>query len=172
MVSFQTLIQEQDSLVNEKEHYTATLNSIKSVKPSEKGDVSKISCQYLEHKTSLCNYKEKKFVCNICEKTYKRKSSLATHLVTHTDIKPFKCLQCNKEFLRNSDLRKHAVMHTGDKPYVCKVCRKQFSQSSNMLTHLRRHSGVRPFSCPVCGKNFFRKVDVSRHSKRHKNVFK
>lgn len=110
---------------------------------------------------------DRPYNCTICEKTFKRRSSLATHKFIHTDLKPHVCSICNKRFLRKSDLKKHGLMHSGRKPYQCEKCGRRFSQSSNMLTHLRRHMGIRPFDCGICGRSFFRKVDLKRHEGRH-----
>lgn len=110
---------------------------------------------------------ERPFNCTVCEKSFKRRSSLATHKFIHTDLKPHVCSECNKRFLRKSDLKKHGLMHSGKKPYQCEKCGRRFSQSSNMLTHLRRHMGIRPFECNICARSFFRKVDLKRHEGRH-----
>ena len=110
---------------------------------------------------------DRPFNCTICEKSFKRRSSLATHKFIHTDLKPHVCGECNKRFLRKSDLKKHGLMHSGKKPYQCEKCGRRFSQSSNMLTHFRRHMGIRPFECNICTRSFFRKVDLKRHEGRH-----
>ena len=109
----------------------------------------------------------KMYKCQVCEKEFKRPSSLSTHKLIHSDLKPYSCSYCDKKFLRKSDMKKHTLMHTGQKPFACKQCGKVFSQSSNMLTHMRRHTGIKPFPCRICGRRFYRKVDVRRHTMRH-----
>ena len=114
-----------------------------------------------------CGMDNRPYQCQICDKTFKRRSSLATHRFIHTNTKPHDCNVCKKQFLRKSDLKKHLLMHTGRKPYQCQHCGRRFSQSSNMLTHMRRHLGIRPFLCIKCGRSFFRMVDLRRHQSRH-----
>lgn len=111
--------------------------------------------------------KTKVYKCQECGKEFKRPSSLSTHKLIHSDLKPYSCTYCGKNFLRKSDMKKHTLMHTGVKPFQCKQCGKVFSQSSNMLTHMRRHTGIKPFPCKICGRRFYRKVDVRRHTMRH-----
>ena len=116
----------------------------------------------------LKNRMSTQYSCEVCGKYFKRMSSLSTHRLIHTNVKPFQCSKCDKTFLRKSDMKKHELMHSGEKPHTCDVCGKVFSQSSNMLTHMRRHTGVKPFACKACGRAFYRKVDVRRHILRHK----
>ena len=51
----------------------------------------------------------RKFVCNICQKTWFTKQSLKEHLMVHAGIKPYKCNLCNGAFSNYSGHRQHMM---------------------------------------------------------------
>ena len=42
----------------------------------------------------------------------------------------FVCDLCNKSFSKRTSLVEHMLIHTGEKPHVCEVCNKSFRQRS------------------------------------------
>lgn len=64
-----------------------------------------------------------------------RKQSL-----TEDPSKTFVCELCNRRFRRQEHLKRHyRSLHTHDKPFECNECGKKFSRSDNLAQHSRTH---------------------------------
>lgn len=65
-----------------------------------------------------------------------RKQSL-----TEDPSKTFVCDLCNRRFRRQEHLKRHyRSLHTQDKPFECTDCGKKFSRSDNLAQHARTHT--------------------------------
>ncbi|XP_013864401.1 zinc finger protein 135 isoform X2 [Austrofundulus limnaeus] len=104
------------------------------------------------------------YVCNLCEKVFKRRKILRRHERFHTGERPYPCSTCSKTFALRKSLRRHLRFHTGERPHTCSHCSKSFRLRDNLKAHLRFHSGEKPFSCLSCGKMF----RIMRNLEKHK----
>ncbi|XP_077444604.1 uncharacterized protein LOC144065533 [Stigmatopora argus] len=109
----------------------------------------------------------KQFSCSVCGQTFTRKGSLISHARAHTGEKPFSCSVCGKAFSQQQHLKRHTRTHTGEKPFSCSVCGQTFTQKGHLTSHARTHTGEKPFSCSVCGKAFSEKQDLQKHTRTH-----
>ncbi|KAJ1950944.1 hypothetical protein FBU59_000443 [Linderina macrospora] len=64
--------------------------------------------------TKRTTLKERKYMCQLCEKKFTRPSSLACHKYTHTGERPHVCYfpNCGKRFSVRSNLKRHLKVHT------------------------------------------------------------
>ncbi|KAI4896798.1 hypothetical protein NFI96_026707 [Prochilodus magdalenae] len=78
-----------------------------------------------------------RYICHVCEKTFKTTNILKTHLFTHTDRKDFKCELCETAFRTKGSLIRHKRRHTDERPYRCNQCGLSFRESGALTRHLK-----------------------------------
>ncbi|EDO46748.1 predicted protein, partial [Nematostella vectensis] len=64
-------------------------------------------------KHKLTHSDERRYVCSICSKGFKRQDHLNGHMVTHRDKKPYECsyADCDKSYCDMRSLRRHLENH-------------------------------------------------------------
>jgi len=92
--------------------------------------------------------------CTICGKTFKNFVRRDKHQRRHKEAKNNICQVCAKAFKTTQQLARHMMIHTGDKPHQCNECGRQFRQLTQLNTHMRIHTGEEPYECNICYKKF------------------
>ncbi|XP_074960716.1 transcription factor E4F1 isoform X3 [Phalacrocorax aristotelis] len=88
-------------------------------------------------KIKLLVNKEGRYVCELCQKTFKTASILKAHMITHSSRKDYECKLCGTSFRTKGSLIRHHRRHTDERPYKCKKCGKSFRESGALTRHLK-----------------------------------
>ncbi|XP_064109396.1 uncharacterized protein LOC135217454 isoform X1 [Macrobrachium nipponense] len=111
------------------------------------------------------------FQCDKCDKSYKVRSSLNSHKVTHNAEKFYKCDECDKAFHYSTPLQIHKRTHSDERPYHCQSCSASFRSKANLKYHERLHTGERPVVCNECGQGFKDYTSLKRHKAKAHDLF-
>jgi len=94
-------------------------------------------------------------LCTTCGKSYLTASHLKCHVNTiHLSTKRFICNICNKSFPYETSYKLHRSLHTGDRPFKCPTCAKNFITRAALREHEKIHScgnseSQRQYRCEV-----------------------
>ncbi|XP_037648009.1 transcription factor E4F1 isoform X1 [Sebastes umbrosus] len=80
---------------------------------------------------------EGRYICQLCDKTFKTTNILRTHMKTHSDHKNFSCDLCGTSFRTKGSLIRHNRRHTDERPYRCTLCGQSFRESGALTRHLK-----------------------------------
>ncbi|XP_065361359.1 uncharacterized protein Phs [Calliphora vicina] len=109
----------------------------------------------------------KRYVCDQCNRTFKKHIRLVEHLRVHTGEKPFGCDECGKQFRIRMRLNEHKLRHSKDKKFKCEICGLGCCTKQDLNLHMRHHTNDRRFQCSMCPKAFVRSSDLKTHVRVH-----
>lgn len=111
---------------------------------------------------------EEELTCTDCSKSFKNRSNLNIHLLTHTERKrEHICEICGKCFFQKHNLACHMLMHSDDRPHKCEICKLGFKTGTRLKHHIGIHNNDKPFSCDQCGRCFRLLKQLKNHSIIH-----
>lgn len=128
--------------------------------------------KYRSYTRHIQSHSNKRFTCDLCQKSFSQKITLIQHLNSHSKIKPYRCEDCGLNFKQNSSLFKHRKQkHLNEKP-SCSECQKSFVNKDTLLQHMKsKHMMKKELSCSQCSKTFASRPAMNYHitSQHHKN---
>jgi len=107
-------------------------------------NISDLSESHSEFALSPITPKNELFFCPFkgCEKSFKYKSEIQRHLISHNNSKPFVCNSpfCNRSFKRQDALRVHLQSHTENPQFFCPIsgCSASFKTQPARRYHLKK----------------------------------
>ena len=85
--------------------------------------------------------REKPFACHVCGARFGHEGNMVRHISSvHKNERKFKCDVCDKSFNLRSALKIHHRIHTGEKPHTCDICGISFSDPSTLYKHKATHA--------------------------------
>nr|XP_034837860.1 oocyte zinc finger protein XlCOF20-like [Maniola hyperantus] len=163
-ISYQTTSQNK---VPTTESLEPVINTVKALQSKTDCLTNVINEQCNDSSENSSHIEERGFICDICRKMYKLKSSLVKHIMTHAEARRFTCKICQYKCQYRCHLKRHMRTHTGERPFSCKLCNYKCTQNSSLVGHMRTHTGERPFSCKLCDYKFTDNSHLVRHLRTH-----
>ena len=116
---------------------------------------------------------ESNFICDVCGKSFKRKSHLTRHVRSHGALEHM-CKSCPKTFRTNAYLSEHVKTHeTKNTSYKCKLCEATFLTKGGVKKHEKTKHEEKTHICKYCNSKFARNYVKNSHElKCSKNLVK
>ena len=114
---------------------------------------------------------EDNFECGNCNKKFKLKKHLQSHMLSHMEPH-VPCSKCDKKFKNAKALQIHLASHS--KPFECEICRAKFSCEKYLDKHKEYHKTglkLKTYLCPICKDAFPSFKDAEYHiNDQHKEL--
>ncbi|XP_062420195.1 zinc finger protein 135-like isoform X2 [Pungitius pungitius] len=112
--------------------------------------------------------------CPACDKQFKEKAALVSHLKIHKTIpsgpRSLVCSDCGKVFGRMYHLKRHIVTHrkaTHGEVITCPDCQKNFAFPEDLSKHAEIHVKENNGTCPKCNETFRSPEELETHMGVH-----
>ncbi|GAB1860443.1 Zinc finger protein 91 [Camponotus japonicus] len=124
----------------------------------------------LRRHLTLHNSQSRPLPCIYCGRRFMDKTSLAKHEESHmpNEQRKYTCDICQKTFNHATDLSMHKKYHDPDKKFDCEVCGREFNRLNNLQRHMMVHQQQQGgneeiLSCDVCGITYKFMSSLTRH---------
>ena len=105
--------------------------------------------------------------CNECEKSFKKRENLQSHLSAVHRVCISHCEKCGKEFKNPDYLRNHINRFHAVEKAICEICNKVCKSKANLYNHNRDvHERIENLQCNLCGEEQKNYSYLSRHKRR------
>ena len=112
-------------------------------------------------------HEEKKFICDLCGKTFCSKSRTKNHFRrSHCHIW-LVCTFCGKKYRNHRPdlLKLHELDHQNIRHHPCEICTKPYTTAIFKMEHIRNVHFKSKIKCELCGKCFLRPGIYRNHVK-------
>ncbi|KOB64707.1 Uncharacterized protein OBRU01_18505 [Operophtera brumata] len=121
-----------------------------------------INRSYFKEHVTMHDPDHKRYVCDICGKSFRLQCAYRNHSLRHSTGFAFKCQFCPYRAQYVELLKTHMRTHTGDYRYMCTECPARFLVKSNLNSHMLKHKEPQ-FKCDTCKRAFHTKLMLQRH---------
>ena len=104
----------------------------------------------------------KQLSCDVCPKTFARRSHLLRHNQAYGGVK-YNCPLCNKSFSQNTSLK----ANSREKPHKCTHCDYSCSDPSSLKTHVKKHIEEKLYNCNQCEYETAHSNSLKMHKRKH-----
>ena len=111
-----------------------------------------------------CRGGKKFFSCEVCDKSFCKKSVWKRHMKIHHEPKSFQCERCLRFFRRKDELTRHVTNQLME----CTKCGQVFCSLRSLSRHIQQVHGqnLKKYECSKCGKSYRQRSGLHYHMKR------
>ena len=129
------------------------------------------------HQRTQTDIKHKPYICDTCQKSYKTKDNLKSHVCTNSEETLFSCKVCPFVGSDYDALKNHQKSETDSKhkPYTCNICKKSYMRKTKLKFHLCTEAGspkkikqsLKTYKCASCDRICQHKRILRDHTRKY-----